>query len=152
MSFFTEIYPDSSESTESSNVFGATGLSRSVLAAMFRSRGLFGRESDLTPAEQAVVQSRLPAIKGLPSRPTLAPLDARLLALSAFTDVAVRSGGRLAGRDQAQLVAAGFSSGAVSEVLRVVRDVRDVFGLVPRAKEADARVDTVAQLPWARAA
>jgi hypothetical protein len=145
MSFFSDIFSSSNQSVGSvdldlgSGVLSATGLSRTVLATLFRQNGLFGRESDLSPVEQAIVQSRLGPISGLPARPVLAPTDARLVALESFTDGLVRNGGRVTAADEAQLVAAGYAEAAVTEVVRVVRLARDVFGLVP------ARNDTAYQ-------
>jgi hypothetical protein len=142
MSFFSEIFSSSNQPVGSldlelgSSVLSATGLSRTHLATLFRQDGLFGHESDLSPVEQAVVQSRLGPIAGLRTRPVLAPTDARLIALESFTDTLVRAGGRSSEADEAQLVAAGYSEAAVSEVLRVVRLARDVFGLAPARNEA----------------
>ena len=135
MSFYSEIFSDSDQSVGSiavdleTSVLSATGLSRAHLATWFREQGLFGHESDLSPAEQAIVQGRLGSIPGLRSRPVLAPTDARLIALESFTDSLVRAGGRSAASDEAQLVAAGYARAAVNEVVRVVRLARDVFGL-----------------------
>ena len=152
MSFFTEIFSSSNQSVDSvevaaarNSVLSATGLSRQALAALFRQDGLFGHESDLSPVEQAIVQSRLGYIPGLRARPVLAPTDARLIALENFTDNLVQAAGQIQGRDEAQLVAAGYTAAAVSEVVRVVRLARDVFGPVPRSQSTQAR-------PLARAA
>lgn len=137
MSFFTEIFSSSNQSVDSvevaaarNSVLSATGLSRQALAALFRQDGLFGHESDLSPVEQAIVQSRLGYIPGLRGRPVLAPTDARLVALENFTDALVQSGGRVTGAERAQFAAQGYSNAAVSEVVRVVGLARDVFGLV----------------------
>ena len=145
MSFFSEIFSSSNQSVDTvkldlgSSVLSATGLSRSALATRFRQDGLFGHESDLSPVEQAIVQSRLGPIAGLRTRPVLAPTDARLVALESFTDTIVRAGGRANAADEAQLVAAGYSGAAVSEVVRVVRLARDVFGLTPARNDAAYR-------------
>ena len=75
MSFFSEIFSSSNQSVDTvkvdlgSSVLSATGLSRSALATLFRQDGLFGHESDLSPVEQAIVQSRLGPIAGLRTRP-----------------------------------------------------------------------------------
>jgi hypothetical protein len=135
MSFFNEIFSSSNQSVGSvnvdvgSSVLSATGLSRSHLATLFRQDGLFGHESDLSPVEQAIVQSRLGPISGLRNRPVLAPTDARLVALESFTDTLVAAAGRSTEAAEAQLVAAGYTEAAVTEVVRVVRLARDVFGL-----------------------
>jgi len=147
MSFFSEIFSSSNQSIETvdvaagSSVLSATGLSRKALAELFRRDGLFGHESDLSPVEQAILQSRLGHIPGLKARPVLAPTDARLVALENFTDAVVQAGGVVDERDEAQLVAAGYSEAATSEVVRVVNLARDVFGLVapPRRAAIDAR-------------
>lgn len=145
MSFFNEIFSSSNQSVGSidlelgRSVLSATGLSRTHLATLFRQDGLFGHESDLSPVEQAIVQSRLGPIAGLRTRPVLAPTDARLIALESFTDTLVRAGGHSTEADEAQLVAAGYTEAAVSEVVRVVRLARDVFGLTPARNEARYR-------------
>lgn len=138
MSFFNSISPTSSQPVAevlidpASNVLSATGLGRRTLAALFRETGLFGRESDLAPVEQAIVQSRIGPLQGVPQRPVLAPTDARLVALERFTEAAVQARGAVRAADEAQLQAAGYSPAAVSEVVRVVRLAQDVFGpLVP---------------------
>lgn len=158
MSFFAQLFPTSNEPVGTvridtgSNVLGATGLSRRALAAMLRQDGLFGRESDLAPIEQAVVQSRLGYIPSLRSRPVLAPTDARLVALETFTDGVVRAGGQVSRADEAQLEAAGYSAAAVSEVAHVVRLVRDVFGLRPLPRIEAVREGRVHEAVLARAA
>lgn len=145
MSFFSEIFSSSNQSVDAidvdlgGSVLSATGLSRAALAILFRQDGLFGHESDLSPVEQAIVQSRLGPIPGIRTRPVLAPTDARLVALESFTDTLVRAGGRATAADEAQLVAAGYSESAVTEVVRVVRLARDVFGLAPARNDATYR-------------
>lgn len=142
MSFLSEIFSASNQSVDAididpaSSVLSATGLGRVQLARLFRQNGLFGHESDLSPAEQAIVQARLGPIPGLRSRPVLAPTDARLLALESFTDRVVHAGGRSSAAAEAQLVAAGYSIAAVNEVVRVVRLARDVFGIAPAVNDA----------------
>lgn len=158
MSFFTQLFSASNQSQDTveigtgSNVLGATGLSRRALAALIRQDGLFGRDSELAPVEQAIVQSQLGPIAGLRSRAVLAPTDARLAALETFTEAVVRAGGQVSASDEAQLVAQGFGASAVSEVVRVVRLARDVFGLVPRARPDDIRLHTLVSPRVARAA
>lgn len=135
MSFFTRLFSASSEPADTvridpaGSVLSATGLGRRALADLFRRDGLFGAESDLAPVEQAIVQSRLGRIPGLASRPVLAPTDARLVALENFTDAVVLSG-TASRAERAQLEAAGYDAAQVSEVVRVVRIARDVFGPV----------------------
>lgn len=142
MSFLNDIFSSSNQPVETidvdpaSSVLSATGLGRAQLATLFRQNGLFGHESDLSPAEQAIVQGRLGPIPGLRPRPAPAPTDARLMALESFTDSVVRSGGRSSATDEAQLVAAGYSIAAVNEVVRVVRLARDVFGIATAAAAA----------------
>ena len=148
MSFFNEIFSSSNQPVDSvsvaagPSVLSATGLTRKALADLFRQDGLYGADSDLSPVEQAIVQSRLGHIPGLRARPVLAPTDARLVALESFTDVLVRAGGAVRPRDEAQLVAVGYSPAAVSEVVRVVRLARDVFGLVPQPLRIEDRTAT----------
>ena len=123
--------PASAPIITGSSVFSATGLPRVILAAMLLRDGLFGRESDLTSDEQAILQSRLGPIPCLRSRPLPAPESPGLLALQQFTDGVVLAGGRSSRSEEALLEAAGFTPAAVSEVVRVVCLVRDVFGLPP---------------------
>lgn len=124
--------------TTGSSVLGVTGLPRRMLATLLLQNGLFGRESDLAPIEQAIVQDRIGPVPGLTRRALPAPTDTRLQALDAFADRVVRASGGVSRTEEAQLVAAGFNAAAVSEVVRVVRTVRDVFGL-----QAQPRVDAV---------
>lgn len=144
MSFFTQIF---SASTEASNVIetrpadsvlSATGLSRPVLADLFRRNGLFGAESDLAPVEQAIVQSRLGFLPGIRPRPVLAPTDARLVALENFTDAVRNAGGSASAAQRRQLSEAGFRPEQISEVLHVVRNVIDVFGARNGARPTSA--------------
>lgn len=144
MSFFTDIFPVANEArpaatpSRAGGIRSATGLSRAALAALFRDNGLFGAESDLAPVEQAVVQSRLGRIPGLRPRPVTAPTDARLLALVVFTDAVVRGDGSASDCDAAQLRAAGYSEPQLREVVGVVRNVREVFGLPIATVRVDA--------------
>lgn len=109
-----------------SNILGVTGLPRAVLADLFRSRGLFGRDSVLTSAEQAVVQSRIPAIRGIAALPVPALQTPRLKALADFTDALVA--GRDAATARERLLREGLSSAAMSEAAITVDNVRVVFG------------------------
>lgn len=109
-----------------SNILGVTGLPRAVLADLFRSRGLFGRDSQLASAEQAVVQSRIPAIPGVPTLPVPVLQTPRLKALAEFTDALVA--GRDAATARERLLREGLSSAAMSEAAITVDNVRVVFG------------------------
>lgn len=109
-----------------SNILGATGLPRAILAAMFLRDGLFGRDSDLSREEQAVLQSRLPAIRGLAAPAPVKPFTPRLSVLADLADALVR--GDEASAEQARAVRVGFSAGAVSEIQTVVGSVVEVFG------------------------
>ncbi len=135
-----------------SNILGATGLSRAVLAEMFRRRGLFGRDSQLGNSEQAVVQSLLPKIPGIAALPVIALQTPRLKALAAYTEALV------AGRDTAdarsRLVQEGLSSAAILEAATTVDNVRVVFGpIAARAAQAKPVIVSEAALPqYARAA
>uniref|UniRef100_UPI0025FD1D80 hypothetical protein n=1 Tax=uncultured Nevskia sp. TaxID=228950 RepID=UPI0025FD1D80 len=79
----------STQNLPRSNILAVTGLPRPLLAAMFRRAGLFGRDSVLTVVEQAVVQSRLPAVPSLavPSAPSI--LGTRLKLLADYVDALV---------------------------------------------------------------
>lgn len=150
MSYFTEILTATTPAAQpvpGSNILGATGLSRARLAELFRQQGLFGRESDLSPAEQALVQSRFGHIPGLRPRPASTLMTPRLRALAAYTDARIAQRALRAG-EQA-LVEAGYSFAAISEVGRVIENVRTVFGLVgvPRSVE-----DLVIEPDYAHAA
>ncbi|MGQ0528967.1 MAG: hypothetical protein ACT4PG_03930 [Panacagrimonas sp.] len=118
------------------SIRGATGLSRAALAAWFRRAGLFGPESALNAAEQAVVQNELGPIAGLRGRPLLAPIDTRLQVLAVYARELMATGGVETAEDVAQLVDQGYSRSAAREVARLIRDVREVFGLQPRGSDA----------------
>ena len=123
-----------------SNILGVTGLSRASLAAMFRRNGLFGRDSALSPAEQAVLQSRLPVIEGLPARVAPAFMTLRLTAFADYAESLVAR--RDAARAQARLERLGLSEAAITEVRTVIENVFVVFAPKPQ-------IDNVAT--WARA-
>lgn len=156
MSFFNEILPATAlptarASTRSdSSILGATGLSRPQLAALFREQGLFGRESNLSPAEQALVQNRLGDIPGLRPRPATTWLTPRLRALAQYTDARIAQ--REPQSERAQLEAMGLSRAAIREVDRLVEDVRVVFGLRPQAVPSDQRLPATVQRSLAPAA
>ena len=124
------------------SIRGATGLSREALAAWYRRAGLFGTESALNAAEQAVVQNQFGPIPALRSRALFAPIDARLQALATYSRELIATGGAETREDVAQLVAQGYSRDAAWEVARLVRNVREVFGAQPRV--ADAQLVTFA--------
>jgi len=116
----------SSTTRRGSNILGATGLPRAVLAAMFQRDGLFGRDSSLSREEQAVLQSRLPAIRGLRAPAAVKTLTPRLAVLAELADTLVR--GADASAQQARALRAGFERSAVWEVGTVIDNVFTVFG------------------------
>ncbi len=119
----------STQNLPRSNILAVTGLPRPLLAAMFRRAGLFGRDSVLTVVEQAVVQSRLPAVPSLavPSAPSI--LGTRLKLLADYVDALVAE--RDASAEQARLAREGYSEAAIGEAAVTVDNVRTVFGLFP---------------------
>lgn len=131
------------------NILAVTGLPRSLLAAMFRRAGLFGRDSALTVVEQAVVQSRLPAVPNLaaPSAPSI--LGSRLKLLADYVDAVVAE--RDSSAEQARLAREGYSEAAIGEAAITVDNVRTVFGLFPASTSAQP-VKTAASHSYARAA
>jgi hypothetical protein len=133
-----------------STILGVTGLSRPVIAALYRSRGLFGADSQLAAAEQAVVQSRLPALPGVAAGTPPAFRSSRLKRLADYVDA------RLAGRDGAaereQLIAEGLSRAAILEAALTVDNVRVVFGLPATVAAAPADTGEIARPAYARAA
>lgn len=135
-----------------SNILGATGLSRAVLAEMFRRRGLFGRDSQLGNTEQAVVQSLLPKIPGIAALPVIALQTPRLKALAAYTEALVA--GRDAAAERSRLQREGLSSLAILEAAITVDNVRTVFGPIAvrtaTTQPADVAARPAAQ--YARAA
>ncbi len=135
-----------------SNIIGATGLSRAVLAEMFRRRGLFGRDSQLGNAEQAVVQSRLPKIAGIAALPVIALQTPRLKALADYVEALVA--GRDATEARSRLVREGLSSVAILEAATTVDNVRVVFGAVATRPVTAKPViaNEAAQPQYARAA
>jgi hypothetical protein len=117
--------PSRNETATRSNIIGATGLSRASLAALFRANGLFGADSELSAAEQAVVQASLPRIAGLKSPGSASRSTPRLAALADYVTALVA--GRSAIGERARVEAAGLSSRAASEAATVVGDVFAVF-------------------------
>lgn len=127
-----------------STILGATGLPRSVIAALYRSRGLFGPDSQLTATEQAVIQSRLPALRGIAAVAAPTFRSTRLKRLADYVDAL------LAGRDgraeREALLTEGLSRAATAEAALTIDNLRVVFGLpaavaarpAPLAEPADA--------------
>lgn len=136
-----------------SNILGVTGLSRSALRAYFRHTGLFGGESDLSRSEQAVVARTL-GQKNLSEPTQISPaLRRRLGELEHFTDAAIRGEGEVAIGEWVRGETAGFTKAALTEVLRVVGIVRDVFQLPVPALAEDVSIGEVeANVPVRRAA
>jgi len=136
-----------------SNILGTTGLSRAVLADYFRSRGLFGSDSQLGLAEQAVVQSRLPAIAGIARLPVTALETPRLVALADYVEALVAGRNRVAESARRRLIAAGLSASAVLEAEVTVDNVRVLFSPLPATSAtAPLASETRAQPQYARAA
>lgn len=133
-------------------ILGATGLPRRVLADLFRRRGLFGRDSQLGAAEQAVVQGRLPTIDGLAPLPVPALQTPRLKALSAYVEALVAGRDARAERDRAQ--GEGLSRLAILEAAVTVDNVRAVFGPLAGSRTAATVTGTRPQTTpqYARAA
>lgn len=140
--------PPRTESTTGSNIVGVTGLSRAALAALFRANGLFGAESGLSPAEQAVVQAGLPRIAGLKPVGSAARNTPRLAALADYVEALVA--GRSAIGERARVEAAGLSSCAASEAQTVVGNVFAVFQ--PEVKAAVVTQPVPVAPSYARAA
>lgn len=134
---------------------GATGLSRAAIAAHYRRAGLFGGDSDLSSAEQIVVQSRLGPLPGVPEPP--APdWSASRLGKPRLWILADHVDALIAGRQMqdgaAMLRFWGFSPSAPSEIERTVHNVQDIFGPRCRPAKADVRETVIAQAALARAA
>lgn len=138
--------PIQNSGTPRTNILAVTGLPRPLLAAMFRRAGLFGRDSALTVVEQAVVQSRLPAVPSLaaPSAPSI--LGSRLKLLADYVDAVVAE--RDASAEQARLAREGYSAAAIGEAAITVDNVRTVFGPFAAAVE----LKTMEARRYARAA
>lgn len=137
----------------SSNILGVTGLSRPALRTYFRRNGLFGADSDLSRSEQAVVATTL-GQKGLTAPAQISPAQRRRLGeLAHFTDAAIRGEGEVTVAEWSRGEAAGFTKAALTEVLRIVAIVRDVFELpVPALAEDVAIGEVEANVPVRRAA
>jgi hypothetical protein len=136
-----------------SNILGVTGLSRSALRAYFRHTGLFGEDSDLARSEQAVVARTL-GQKNLNEPTQISPaLRRRLGELEHFTDAAIRGEGEVTIGDWVRGETAGFTKAALTEVLRIVAIVRDVYELPVPALADDVSLGEVeANAPVRRAA
>lgn len=133
----------------------ATGLSRAAVANYYRDNGLFGRDSDLSSAEQIVVQRGLGPLPGVPPVPTpgwsVPRLNApRLLVLADHVDALVA--GRETRDSAAMLEFWGVSPRALSEIERTVRNVQDIFGPRSLPAKADVREAVIAEPALARAA
>ncbi|WP_293388298.1 hypothetical protein [Nevskia sp.] len=118
-----------------SNILGVTGMPRDELAAMFRRDGLFGRDSQLTPAEQAVVQAALPRIVGLKPLAIASSKTPLLAALADYVSTLVVAGPAVSERQR--LETAGLSEAAINEVATVVDNVRVVFQPTPQVVVAE---------------
>lgn len=129
-----------------STILGATGLPRAVIAALYRSRGLFGPDSQLSAAEQAVIRSRLPALPGIAAAAAPAFRSTRLKRLADYVDALIA--GREGRAEREPLLAEGLSRAAAAEAALTVDNVRVVFGL----PAAPAAVATPAEPAYARAA
>jgi hypothetical protein len=136
-----------------SNIFGVTGLNRAQLRGYFRRTGLFGAQSDLTRSEQAVVARTL-GQKNINEPAQISPaLRRRLGELEHFTDAAIRGEGEVTVSDWTRGLTAGFTQATLTEVLRVVAIVRDVFALpVPALAEDVSLGEVEANVPVRRAA
>jgi hypothetical protein len=108
-----------------SNILGVTGMSRYALAAMFRRDGLFGSDSDLTPAEQAAVLAALPELPGIKPAAFAADTTPRLAALAAY--VSALAAGAPATGERQRLQSAGLAPAAIDEAAAVVGNVLVVF-------------------------
>lgn len=130
--FVTNLYPRT-------NIVAVTGLSRPVLATMFRRAGLFGRDSALTPVEQAVIQSRIPAVPSLraPTAPSI--LGSRLKLLADYVDALVA--GRDVDVERNRLAREAYSEAAIEEAAIVVDNVRTVFGEASNTAGKAARIE-----------
>jgi len=133
------------------NILAVTGLSRRSLAAMFRRDGLYGHDSALSTIEQAVVQSRLPAIEGLATPATPSILDGRLKRLADYVEAL--QAGRDAGIERQRLQAEGYAPAAIREAAVTVDNVRVVFGPVAAvAATQPGKTGERSQMQYARAA
>lgn len=107
------------------NILGVTGMPRHVLAAMFRRDGLFGRDSQLTPAERAVVQAALPRIAGLKPLAIASSETPLLVALADYVSTLAVAGTAVS--ERRCLETAGLSEAAINEAATVVDNVLVVF-------------------------
>lgn len=140
--------PSRNETAFRSNIVGVTGLSRAALATLFRANGLFGADSELSAAEQAVVQGSLPRIAGLKARGSASRNTPRLAALGDYVEALVA--GRSGIGERARAEAAGLSSRAAGEAATVVGDVFAVFE--PELSAPAAKQATLIEPRYARAA
>lgn len=131
-----------------SNILGVTGMPRHALAAMFRRDGLFGRDSQLTPAEQAVVQAALTRIAGLKPLAVAGSKTPLLAALADYVSTLAAAGTAVS--ERRRLETAGLSEAAINEVATVVDNVLVVFQ--PKPQAAVAELPTPATTRYQRAA
>lgn len=138
-----------------SSIRSATGLPRALIADHYRQAGLFGPDSDLSSAEQIMVQSRLGSLPGVPQVPSPDWSAARLRSLRLrllgdYVDALIAGQG--ADDHAASLRSWGFSPSALLEVERTVHNVEDIFGPRSVPVKSDVRESTVVETAIARAA
>jgi hypothetical protein len=112
--------------TSTSNILGATGLSKRTLAAYFRQTGLFGRDSSLSREQQAAVYSRLPAIEGLRVPVVNLQPTSQLRAIAELTESAVAEEDLAQARARAR--SQGVSDEVIAEICTVVANALLLFG------------------------
>lgn len=147
MPLFTSFITTDARPMPESNILGATGLSRATLAAMFRSNGLFGSDSALSSSEQEVVLACLRIPGRLPSS-VMPETTSRLEALKHMTRLLLRTGRIASAAAESRLASAGFDSGALHELCRVVMIARDVFGVGASLPRIDGSADLDAIPAW----
>ena len=120
---------------------GATGLSRSALAAVIREIGLFGRDSGLDAADQVVVQKALGPLPGLPAPSDIRPRrqGRRSEVIQTLVRDAMLGAGRAGKGTRGAALQIGLTAPQITEIESVVGNAMDVFGL-----EASAEVEIAA--------
>lgn len=131
MSFFNDLQHGSSPRSTSSNILGATALSRRALAQVIAEIGLFGQDSSLGQTDQAVVQSVIGPLPGVSKIPQAVERHSgrRCQVVAELTRDAIAGGGSASHAARVTAANVGLAPQQVREIERVVAKVASVFGL-----------------------
>jgi hypothetical protein len=136
--------------SSSTNILGATGLSRAALRSVFAETGLFGRDSSLPVNEQAAVYAELQLPAGaVPPIASSHELNGTrsIEALRGFTRWIQQHDGNCTDAIWSLAASGGVAEGTLLETLHVVRSATLLYG----AGRPSRRDVQLARLPLAPA-